>query len=231
MWPFIENEKMRQQMPRQFNSGDAVQQRRPMKFFQLVEDMGDFSDLKQHDSAMKFWLPEPANEALEELASINGHSMSEALRQFFVTHCYGVYAYQIMTDTIPGLFRDPESIKFSEVPNKPPAGKKRIDTYWVPELGKNVASIKVWIPSRVRQDLQLLADHVGIKLSQYVREIIISRLLGHGTLPKRPEMIAAFPLPSADDWSEDREVPMRQVNEDEYLQSKVSERRTEWVDI
>lgn len=231
MWPFIESEKIRQQKPRQINFGNSEQQRLPMKFPQLVEEMGDFTDLAEHDSAMKFWLPEPASEALEEVAGVNGDSMSEALRQFFVTHCYGVYACTVMTKAIPGLFRDPGSVKLSEVAKKPPAGKKRVDTYWVPELGKNVAPIKVWIPSRVRQDLQLLADHVGIKLSQYVREIVISRLLGHGTLPKRPEMIAAFPLPSADDWSEDREVQMRQVSEDEYFRSKVSERRTEWVDV
>lgn len=50
-------------------------------------------------------------------------------------------------------------------------------------------SIKLWLPKRLRDDLQVLADHTGIRLSQYVREIVISRLLGHGTLPKRPEML------------------------------------------
>lgn len=226
MWPIFEH-KIRQDIK---ITADSKNKRRPMKFAQLVEDMGDFSDFRRHDTAMKFWLPEPASEALEELARLNGDSMSEALRQFFVVHCYGVYAYQVMTDAIPGLFRN-RQVKFSIGQVDAPAGKKRIETYWVPELGKNVAPIKVWIPARVRRDLQSLSDHVGIKLSQYAREIVISRLLGHGTLPKRPEMMIASPLPSAEDWSEDREVPMRQVNEDEYLRNRVAEIHTEWIDI
>lgn len=229
MWPVFENDQTKKR--NSIDAGDAAQQRRPLKFAQLVEDMGDFHDLKQHDTAMKFWLPEPASEAMEELASLNGDSMSEALRQLFVAHCYGIYAYQVMIKAIPELFSDSKGIQFSELDVATPAGKKRVDTYWVPELGKNVVPIKVWIPARVRRDLQSLADHVGIKFSQYVREIIISRLLGHGTLPKRPEMIAAFPLPSAEDWSENREVPMRQVNEDEYCRCNIREEHTEWVAV
>jgi hypothetical protein len=89
--------------------------------------------------------------------------------------------------------------------------------------------IKVWVPSRIRTDLQILADHVGIKLSQYVREIVISRLLGHGTLPLRPAMLVATPLPSAEQWCEGQEVSMRQVNEDEYRQCEERKRQTEWV--
>lgn len=229
MWPVFENDKAKKR--NSIAIGDSVQQqRRPMKFAQLVEDMGDFRDLMQHDTAMKFWLPEPASEAMEELAHLNGDSMSEALRQLFVAHCYGIYAYQVMIKAMPELFSDSKGTLFSELAEKAPAGKKRVDTYWVPELGKNVVPIKVWIPARVRRDLQSLADHVGIKLSQYIREIIISRLLGHGTLPKRPEMMSASPLTSAEDWAEDREVPLRQVDEKEYQRLMVGERRSEWVD-
>lgn len=71
---------------------------------------------------------------------------------------------------------------------------------------------------------QALADHVGIKRSQYIREIVISRLLGHGTLP----MLRAEPLPAIEDWCEDREVPMRQVGEEEYFRSRHGEIR--WTD-
>ena len=82
----------------------------------------------------------------------------------------------------------------------------------------------------MRSDLQALADHVGIKLSQYVREIVISRLLGHGTLPKRPEMIDAVPCPSAEEWCDGKTVDMRQVSLDEYRKAPEGEVRAKWVD-
>lgn len=208
----------------------AVSDHRPhrLRFDQLVEGIGDFSDLGKHDKALKFWLPEPAAEAIKDLCDRNGDSMSEALRQFFAQHIYGIYAFHLMNETRPRLFRDPPPPKFSIA--KPPPGKKRIATYWVPELGDNVMPIKVWIPARMRSDLQALADHVGIKLSQYCREIVISRLLGHGTLPKRPEMIEAALLPSADQWCEDKPVPMRQVTQAACQSAADVEVRAEWVD-
>lgn len=212
--------------------GEAPSRRRPMKFEQLVADMGDFSDLARHDVALKFWLPEPANEALKEICERAGESMSEMLRRFLAQHCYGVYATEVMSSVVPGIFKECESMPavFRVAEEEAPQGKVRVDTYWVPELGKNVMPVKVWIPSRVRADLEALAAHADIKLSQYVREIVISRLLGHGMLPKRPQMLEAAPLSSADDWCDDREVPMREVTKQEYRGHPEGRHSTEWID-
>jgi len=210
-----------------------------MKFAQIMDGMGDFRDLVNHDIAMKFWLPEPALEALREMCAINGDSVSETLRQFFAHHCYGIYAFQLMNKKVPGLFKDPGPPMFSlndapvvvqkpGSPSQPPA-KKRIDTYWVPELGKNVMPIKVWVPTRLRKDLQVLADHVELNLSQYAREIVISRLLGHGTLPYRAEMLHTVPLPAAQDWCDDKPVEMREVDAKE--QSRYLEVTTRSVEV
>ena len=231
MWPFLRRNRQHGDQGHRPLSQQSTRQR-PMRFAEIVQGMGDFSDLQVHDKALKFWLPEPAAEALMELSALDGESMSEMLRRYFAQHCYGVYAFQVMNQVIPWLFKDPDQtqVRFCIDEESVPPGKKRVDTYWVPELGKNVMPIKVWIPSRMHGDLQILANHVGIKLSQYVREIVISRLLGHGTLPKRPEMLAAEPLPSTEDWCDDRKVPMRQVTEEQWWQSPDGQVITEWVD-
>ena len=200
-----------------------------MAFAEIVAGMGDYRDLGTHDVALKFWLPEPAEKALAELAELNGMSMSESLRQFFVLHCYGLYAFTVMTSALPRLFRDGERALFSRREDDL-IQSKRITTYWVPELGKNVAPVKLWIPQRLRKDLQILADHVGIKLSQYLREIVISRLLGHGTLPKRPEMLVAAPNTAADAWCEDELVPWREVDYEHCTSALVCEYRTQLVE-
>jgi hypothetical protein len=231
MWPFLKKARTSQ-------SADAQNverpRRRPMLFEDLIADMGDFSDLAEHDAALKFWLPEPVDAALKELCARGGESMSEMLRRFLAQHCYGVYAVEVMREALPGLFRDLDEmlavLRFSKSPPNTPTGKARVDTYWVPELGKNVAPIKVWVPSRLRSDLEVLAAHVDIKLSQYVREIVISRLLGHGTLPKRPQMLEAAPLSAAEDWCEDHEVPMRPATVEEYRAHPEGEHTVEWVD-
>ncbi len=207
----------------------APPKRKPLSFEKLLDGMGDLSELGSHDSALKFWLPDPAEKALEEFADLQGASMSSMLREFLAAHCYGIYAVQILRVRDPDVFDEPV-IRFSRAYDSDEERKVRKTTYWVPELGKNVAPVKIWVAQRLRDDLQALAEHVKIPLSQYVREIVISRLLGHGMLPKRPEMLEAAPLPSADDWCEDKEVPWVEVDEETYWKSPDGRKETEWED-
>jgi hypothetical protein len=100
----------------------------------------------------------------------------------------------------------------------------------VPELGKNIAAVKVWIPKRMKDNLKALAEHTQLTPSNYVREILISRMLGHGMLPQRPAMFNIFPTQASDDWSENRDFPWREVSQDEFSDNNVGEVRTEWVD-
>ncbi|MBL8421315.1 MAG: hypothetical protein JNK92_11845 [Dechloromonas sp.] len=207
-----------------------ISQRRPLQFDQLLAGMGALSVLQEHDVAAKLWLPEPAALALEDFSKVQGISRSEMLRHFFAAHSYGVYVVELLRGQFPEVFRDQEPVRFSRASHEPPPGKKRHVTYWVPELGKNVAPIKLWIATRLRNDLQALADHVHLPLSQYLREIVVSRLLGHGMLPMRPEMLEAAPLPSADDWCEDREIPWREVDAETYQSSREGRIESAWVD-
>ncbi|WP_411728456.1 hypothetical protein [Methyloglobulus sp.] len=102
--------------------------------------------------------------------------------------------------------------------------------YWIPELGKNVAPIKVWIPKRMKTDLNTLGEHAELTVSNYIREILISRLLGHGMLPQRTTMFKAFPTQAATDWVEDKEAPWREVFTTEFYDYDIVVTRTEWVD-
>jgi len=58
-----------------------------------------------------------------------------------------------------------------------------------PELGKNTYDVKVWIAKLMKNDLQQLADETNLKLSHFIREIIISSLFGHTYLPEREKII------------------------------------------
>ena len=226
MWPFLNEKRRSEAMP----DADSPR-RRPLRFAALVADIGDLNEFGENDVAVKFWVPEAVAEALDELRERERQSMSQLLRQYLIVHCYGIYGIRVMLEADPHLFKDREvdsEIRFSRAPA--PAGKKRVDTYFVPELGKNVAPIKLWIPQRLRDDLRILADHVELTLSQYLREIVISRLLGHGTLPLRPAMLNAEPTPAAGDWENDRDIPWREVTRDEFQHAREGEIRSEWVD-
>jgi len=224
MWPIFKKKQTES-----VHAPTSVPDRRPLAFEQILAGMGDLSALANNDTPTKFWLPEAAALALEDFSKIQGLSASEMLRHFFASHCYGVYVVELLRRKSPDVFSD-ANIRFNVESSDPPPGKKREVTYWVPELGKNIAPIKTWIAGRLRKDLQALADHTGIPLFQYLREIVISRLLGHGMVPKRPEMLEAAPLPAADDWCNDKEVPWKQVDREAYLSAREGKTEELWVD-
>lgn len=200
MWPFLTRTRQKQN----------EQSDQPKLKFRLLQCGLKLEMFKYENRvALKFWLPKLVAEALEELAGLQSITMSAMLREFFLSHVYGVYVVTCFKQRNPDCLKE-HQIFFSISGSS--YVKKRDPTYWVPELGKNVAPIKLWIPKELKSDLQTLADHSGIKLSQYTREITISRLLGHGTLPMRDEMLTAVPLPDADRWCDEQTVAMKQVD-------------------
>jgi hypothetical protein len=44
---------------------------------------------------------------------------------------------------------------------------------------KSIADFKVWLPAKMKADIQVLAQKAGKKPSQYVREVIVTHLFGH----------------------------------------------------
>ena len=140
-----------------------------------------------------------------------------------------MYVIKQVVDKYPYIFKD-HTPRYSVAQEPTPPGKKKSWTYWVPELGKNIVPIKIWIPKRLRDDLQTLADHAEVKISQYVREIIISRLLGHGMVPLRPEMFKAIATPEADQWCTSEEFAWREVAEQDYKNAIERRADFEWID-
>jgi hypothetical protein len=58
---------------------DTKQRRRPLAFSEIIDGMGDFSDLAEHDVQFKFWLPEAAKQTLHEISERSELSASEFL--------------------------------------------------------------------------------------------------------------------------------------------------------
>ncbi len=229
MWPFIKQKRQDAKYPNvNFVGTKPEPPRRVLTLEQLVDGIGDCSDLADNDVALKFWLPEPAMQGLKQLSDIYDRTCSGYIRDFLLIHCYGIYTFEWL--------REQDSRHIGEIPlfsrkaEKLPPGKIRVTTYFVPELGKSTASMKIWIPARLKNDLIILAKHVDLTVSNYVREIVISRLLGHGTLPMRPKMLSFTPDPVAEDWNEDRDVPWREVSEEEHYKHEVFKVETEVVD-
>ena len=55
----------------------------------------------------------------------------------------------------------------------------------IPGLGKNIVATKIYVPQKIKADLELLANRAGVPLSRYARELLVSHFLGHTVWPAR----------------------------------------------
>ncbi|MFP5383385.1 MAG: hypothetical protein ACLGHG_04885 [Gammaproteobacteria bacterium] len=181
--------------------------RREQAFLALVPDMSAITG--GQEVAIKIWLPESVAWTVKQLSDYAGRSQSAWLRELLLQYVYGrvaATAERIRSE------RDEDGIRFSRRPVDRTQGRW---IYKVPQLGKNTVAFKLWVSVQMRGDLEKLAQHAGVGLSAFVREAIIADLLGHASLPERPEIIGQA-TPEAQAWERDEVVPIIEVESDDY---------------
>lgn len=158
----------------------------------LASFAGDLSVFRSdHWVPLKVWLPEPLDGVLRQLGDHGFASRSALIRDALFIYAYGQYVYAQMKAEREGFFYDKGPL-YSRVVNR------------TPELGKNLINYKVWLPAKLREDMQTLADLTGTKLSHFVREVLIASFMGHLRLPER-EALLVQALEQPDDWPPEEE--------------------------
>lgn len=169
----------------------------------LYEGDRGIGDLHDNNAELRLWLPEPLRMALNQTKMELETTESKYLREFLIIYLYGVHELLKMNANQTGLYF---------VPPPPPAdpdiesgilySKAAMDEV-IPGLGKNIIACKLRLPSKIKADLQQLADERGLPLGRFVREILVQHFLGHTVWPDR---FVLFPEQQriADDWVEER---------------------------
>jgi hypothetical protein len=156
----------------------------------------DFSELDGDKIALKFWIPESVEKMMDELSRKFDTSTSDSYRQMLFVHLYGRY------DLTGLLERQDHRFALNGIPLYSIASATSTEDVSTPQE-KNIADVKVWVPLKMKDDLQLLANSKGVKLSQYVRSVLMDQLLGH--LPYNKALAGASPPPEFNDESHESE--------------------------
>ncbi len=172
----------------QVDSGDG-----PREPFYHVRP--DLLDLSANDAQLRVWLPEQTRLVMDRTMKTVDATLSEYLREFFVVYLYGSDVLLQMKLTNTGIFFTPpprvaSDVKFS---------RSRLVEY-IPELGKNIKAIKIFLNNQIKADLQKLADKTGFALSHFVREVLISHFSGHTVWPERQVLLSSEHIAIATEW-------------------------------
>lgn len=124
--------------------------------------------LGDHNAIIKLWVPEII---LQCIAEENWKSISEATRDFLIEHCYDKMALKY-------LYEQKQKISIDAPSDQSLACI--MPTYELYNLGKNLCGIKLCCHESLKTDLSVLATLENMRLSEYLRQILIIHYLGNG---------------------------------------------------
>ncbi len=98
--------------------------------------------------------------------------MTVYLTEYFAIYFYGYYELQRMRENRTGLYEP--------LPPEPGRRYNEMGVYepLEPNLGKNIFAVKIFVPGKLKQALQLLAEQSGITLGQCARLLLCAHLFG-----------------------------------------------------
>lgn len=157
-----------------FRKKDNSYPSKQIKKFIITLSNRDYADFNGNDTYIKFWIPESIEKLIDEITDLMDTSMSDFIRQVLFLHLYGRHDLLGHRERGCGIYLK-EQIDFcvGDQPQITP-----------PPVDKNIADIKVWLPPKMKGDLQMLADRQKTKLSVYVRQVLQTHLLG--VMPYEP---------------------------------------------
>lgn len=164
------------------------------------DDPTAYEAFRDNDARLKLWLPPPVVEALERVEQTGELNRPALLRELLFCYVYGAYDLQRMRELGDGLYWRPgDGFPLFSRPPRPVVvreGELRA------ELGKSTVDLLLWLPRRLREDLDALAAAEGVTPSQFARHVLVAELFGRHYLNGRRRLLVEA-LSQADRDAED----------------------------
>lgn len=138
------------------------------------------------DDQLRIWLPDPAKTALIEVCNRLGMSITVYLTELFATYLYGVHEVMLMRDNQTGLYDtdDLQLLSADQLESEALEDDEPAFDEPVPGMGKNIFALKIFLPAKLKNDLQQRADKARVPLGKFARAMICAHLFGRDVGPK-----------------------------------------------
>lgn len=165
------------------------------------DDPKAYEAFRSNDAKLKIWLPPAVVQALDRVEQTGELARPELLRELLFAYVYGAYDLTRMRELGDGLYYQPPypSVCFSRPRSGPAEVQFSIDA----ELGKSTVDILLYLPCRLREDIDAMARAEGTSPSRFARHVLIAELFGrHYLTGRRTLLVEALALADADEEAE-----------------------------
>lgn len=156
------------------------------------KDLPNCSEFELNDRKIKVWLPQVLVDRVNWLSKARDASRPDVIRALLFEHLYGRVAYEELAryaadkraEAALTFARRTQSESFSTAfmatslsgdITKSADRSTQVDLEWI---GKSIDDIDIKLPSRMKVDLEDIADKHDLTASSYVRKMLVLQLLG-----------------------------------------------------
>lgn len=146
----------------------------------------DFDGLDKNDHSVKVHVPEVVVIALKELGNYYDSNLSCVARHIIFVNLYGSYDLHAQGERANFGFMPFKTRKsgtdLSYLQDEPQFMRSGADAE---PLGKNTENLRLWLPERMIDDIDDLAEIEGCSRSVYIRKALVHHLFGRVGLPEQ----------------------------------------------
>ena len=153
---------------------------------QLTGSARSFEEFRDNTVAVKVWIPEPLDMRLTELAKLFGVSRPRYLLTVLFIELYGRYELEQMRQKVAGIFFESQIMASRSATTHDTEAEPKATSR---PLGKSDHDLKLWMPAKMRDDLQASATAVGISLSEHIRKVFVAHVFGSLARPDLMESL------------------------------------------
>lgn len=145
----------------------------------------DYSSLGRQDTELRLWLPDPAKVALDEVCRRMDTTLTAYLTEFLAMYLYGIHELLRMRDEQSGLYAaGPVTNESQDDGGREWSQEDEVGfDDPVPELGKNIFALKIFLPMTIKNGLRLRANRAQVPLGTFVRAMVCAHLFGRDVQP------------------------------------------------
>ncbi len=167
-----------------FSSRSATEKSRETAKLQAPAPI-NYEEFLNNDTYIKLWLPDIVENGLSALSVASDSSRQDVLRSVLFRHLYGVVAFEELAQW---------HMNFLQTPSQHDAGPKFSKPRGIPmsAIGKSTTNMKVWIPIKMKQDLDELAKQNSLGISEYVRKLLVAVFYGESFLKRCDQAVFAL---------------------------------------
>ena len=132
----------------------------------------NFSVFQVNDACIKLWLPERLTAALDRLSVKHDTSRPDVLRRLLFEHVFGMEAFIELT----AWKKRQEALRAEQAEQPMVLRSKR--NLNIEMFGKASEDFKLWLPARLKAEIETLAKFERMGVSDYLRKTLVRLLLG-----------------------------------------------------